>query len=356
MALLVLWASVAVVFVHICSLLETTLFSVRISTLVERKAAGSRGAAHLLEIKRDHIEDAIGAVLIVNTVASTLGTALAGARATELFGDWQVGLLSAALIVLLLIVSEVIPKTLAARYAGAVSGFAGYGLLSFIWLTRPALVVTRALIRLLARRPQERLTRREFAILVGAAPREGAISLAEAFLIGNLIYSRDVTLGDVMTPLSAMFTLDAEATVERLLMVAGADAFSRIPLFRGAERQIIGYISHREVLKAFALEQDRTKKLGSFLHPLVRLSVSLQVGKALEQLLHQHDAIALAVTSRDAPAGLVTLEDLLEALLGMEITDEAAAVESLRPAVARSRRQRTRELRRRRIRALPPAD
>jgi CBS domain containing-hemolysin-like protein len=70
--------------------------------------------------------------------------------------------------------------------------------------------------------------------LVGAAPREGAISLAEAFLIGNLIYSRDVTLGDVMTPLSAMFTLDAEATVQRLLMVAGADAFSRIPLFRGA--------------------------------------------------------------------------------------------------------------------------
>ncbi len=354
MALLVLWASVAVVFVHICSLLETTLFSVRSSTLIERKAAGNWGAAHLLEIKQNHIEDAIGAVLIVNTVASTLGTTLAGAQATELFGHWQVGLLSAALIVLLLIVSEIIPKTLAARYAGAVSGFAGYGLLTFIWLTRPALVVTRALIHLLARRPQERLSRREFAILVGAAPREGAISLAEASLIGNLIYSRDVTLGDVMTPLSMMFMLDAESTVDQLLAADAADAFSRIPLFHGTARQIVGYISHREVLKAFALEQRRTRKLRSFLHPLIRLPVSLRVGRALEQLLHQHDAIAVVVAAGGIPVGLVTLEDLLEALLGMEITDEAAAVESLRPAVARSRRQRTRELRRRRIRALPP--
>ena len=356
MALLVLWASIAVVFVHICSLLETTLFSVRISTLIDRKAAGSRGAAHLLEIKRDHIEDAIGAVLIVNTVASTLGTTLAGAQATELFGQWQVGLLSAALIVVLLIASEIIPKTLAARYAGALSGFVGYGLLFFIWLTRPALIVTRALISLLARGPQERLSRREFAILVGAAPREGAISLAEASLIGNLIYSRDVTLAHVMTPLSMMFMLDADSTVEHLLAVDAADAFSRIPLFWGTERQIVGYISHRDVLKAFALEQDTTRKLGSFLHPIIRLSVSLQVGKALEQLLHQHDAIAVVVAAGDVPVGLVTLEDLLEALLGMEITDEAAAVESLRPAVTRSRRQRTRELRRQRIRALPPAD
>jgi CBS domain containing-hemolysin-like protein len=258
--------------------------------------------------------------------------------------------------VLLLIVSEVIPKTLAARYAGALSGFAGYGLLFFIWLTRPALIITRALIRLLARRPRERLSRREFAILVGGAPREGAISLAEASLIGNLIYSRDVTLGDVMTPLYMMFMLDADSTVEHLLVVAGADAFSRIPLFRGTERQIVGYISHRDVLKAFALQQDRTRTLESFRHPLVRLSVSLQVGKALEQLLHQHDAIAVAVAAGDKPVGLVTLEDLLEALLGMEITDEAAAVERLRPAVSRSRRQRIRELRRRRIRALPPTD
>jgi Mg2+/Co2+ transporter CorB len=117
MALLLLWVLLAVVSIHLCSLLETTLFAVRISTLLDRSSAGSRGAARLLEIKQTRIEDAIGAVLILNTVTSTLGLTIAGAQAAKLFGGAQVGLPSAALTVLLLIVSEIIPKTMAARYA-----------------------------------------------------------------------------------------------------------------------------------------------------------------------------------------------------------------------------------------------
>jgi len=356
MELLLFWALLAIVSVHICSWLETVLFSVRISTLVERKSAGSAGAARLLDIKRNRIEDAIGAVLIVNTVASTLGTTLAGAQATKLFGELEVGLLSAALIVLLLIVSEIIPKTLAARYAGAASGFTGFALSYLIRLTGPVLFVTRGLVRLLARRPRERLTRREFAILVGTAPREGAISLAESALIGNLIYSRDVRLGDVMTPRSLIFMLDEKQTVADLLTAPGADAFSRIPLSRGVEREIVGYISHREVLKEFALENDRGRMLASFLRPMPRLPASLSVGAGLEALLHEREAIALVIGRGNAPTGLVALEDLLEALLGMEITDEADAVETQRSAIAQSRRRRNSKLRRRRRRELPSGD
>ena len=353
MWLLLFWAVLAIVSVHLCSWLETVLFSVRISTLVDRKSAGSAGAARLLDIKRNRIEDAIGAVLIVNTVASTLGTTLAGAQATKLFGELEVGLLSAALVLLLLIVSEIIPKTLATRYAGAASGFTGFVLSYLIRLTEPALIVTRGLVRLLARRPRERLTRREFAIQVGAAPRDGAISLGEAVLIGNLIYSRDVRLGDVMTPRSLIFMLGEKQTVADLLAAAGADAFSRIPLCRGEQQEMVGYISHREVLKEFALDNDRSRKLVSFLHPIPRLPVSLRIGAALEALLHEREAIALVIGRGNAPVGLVTLEDLLEALLGMEITDEADAVETLRSAIAQSRKRRNSILRRRRRRELP---
>ncbi len=356
MGLLLFWALLAIVSVHICSWLETVLFSVRISTLVDRKSAGSVGAARLLEIKRNRIEDAIGAVLIVNTVAGTLGTTLAGAQATKHFGELEVSLLSVALIVLLLIVSEIIPKTLATRYAGAASGFAGFVLSYLIRLTAPILIVTRGLVRLLARRPGERLTRREFAILVGTAPSDGAISLAESALIGNLIYSRDVRLGDVMTPRSLIFMLGEKQTVADLLTAPGADAFSRIPLFRGTEREIVGYISHREVLKRFAMGVEKDRALESFLHPIPHLPASLSVGGALEALLHEHESIALVIGRRDTPIGLVTLEDLIEALLGMEITDEADAVESLRLPIARSRRRRNSNLRRRRRRELPSGD
>lgn len=354
MGWLLFWALLAIVSVHICSWLETVLFSVRISTLVDRKSAGSAGAGRLLDIKRNRIEDAIGAVLIVNTVASTLGTTLAGAQATRLFGEVKVGLLSAALVVLLLIVSEIIPKTLAARYAGAASGFTGIALSYLIRLTGPALVVTRALVRLLARRPRERLTRREFAILVGTAPRDGAISLAESALIGNLIYSRDVRLGDVMTPHSLIFMLNEQQKIGDLLATHGADAFSRIPLSRGAAGEIAGYISHRDVLKKLALEGDRDRSLASFLRPIPRLPASLGVEAALEALLHEHEAIALVIGRGNIAIGLVTLEDLLEALLGMDITDEADAVETLRSAIVQSRKRRNMQLRRRRKRALPP--
>lgn len=354
--MLVFWAVLAIVSVHVCSLLETTLFSVRVATLVDRKSAGSKGAALLLDIKRNHVEDAIGAVLIVNTVASTLGTTLAGARATTLFSAFQVGMLSVALIVILLLVSEIIPKTLAVRHAGAASSFTGYALSYLIFAMGPVLFMTRALVRLLARRPRERLTRREFAILVGAAPTEGAISLSEAALIGNLIYSPNVTLNDVMTPLSAVFMLEGGKTVGDLLVADGADAFSRIPLFRGTRDHIIGYLSHRDALKAAALQNDRTAKLDSFVRPLPRLHVALDVGKALERLLDEREAIALVTQEHDTPVGLITLEDLLEALLGMEITDEAAAIESMRPLVAQSRKSRSQELRQRRNRHIPTSE
>ena len=356
MELLVLWIFLAVVSIHICSLLEITLFSVRISTLIDRRSSGSAGAALLLGIKQHRIDDAIAAILILNTLAGTVGSTLAGARAAELFGQAGAGFLAVGLTVLLLVISEIVPKTMAARYAGSISAFAGYALSFLITLLAPVLVVTRALVRLLARRPREHFTRREFAILVGTAPHEGAISLSEAKLIGSLIYSREVTLKDVMTPASVIFMMDADQTAEDLLMAPGAEAFSRIPLFKGERRHVIGYVSHREVLRTIASGKDKDRKLETFLHPLPVLSETVQVAKALEEILRRREAIALVTRKRGELAGLVTLEDLLEAILGMEITDEADAVASLRPAVAESRRRRTERLRRDRIRQDPRSD
>ncbi|MDA8051182.1 MAG: CNNM domain-containing protein [Rhodospirillales bacterium] len=114
MLMLVLWASLAILVVHFCSWLETTLLSVRVSTLLDRAAAGNTGAARLLDIKRNHMEAAIGAVLTLNTLAGTLGPTLAGAAAARHFGGPAPAILSAALILFLLIFSELLPKTLAA--------------------------------------------------------------------------------------------------------------------------------------------------------------------------------------------------------------------------------------------------
>jgi CBS domain containing-hemolysin-like protein len=260
---------------------------------------------------------------------------------------------SALLTVLVLLLSEIIPKTLGARYAGGLAAFTGHVLSLLIVIMKPILVVTRAIIRVLARRPRERLTRSEFAILVGTAPQEGAISLAEAQLIGNLIYSRDVLLKDVMTPHTMIFMMSASQTVADLIAAAGADAFSRIPLFERDRSRVTGYISHRDVLKAYALNHDGTRSLASFRRPIPQLRARDQVAKALEQLLAQREAIAVVVNKRGGLAGLVTLEDMLEAILGMEITDEADAISDLRPTVAQSRKERAEQLRRMRTQKQP---
>lgn len=194
MSMLVFWVLLTIVMSHLCSLLEVTLFSVRTSALLERRAAGSDGAARLLEIKQIRVDDAISTILILNTVSITVGATLGGAYATEIFGEAWVGLFSAVLTVLLLVLSEIIPKTLAARHAGQLSGVVGQTLFYLLRVMLPFLILTRALVRLLARPQKERFTRKEFSFLVGAAPQDGAISRTEAKLIGNLIYSQEILL------------------------------------------------------------------------------------------------------------------------------------------------------------------
>lgn len=355
MGSLLIWMLLAIVASHFCSLLETTLFAVRSSALMERRAAGSRGAARLLEIKRNRLDDAISAILILNTLAITVGSAFAGAQAAQVFGEARVGYVSAALTALLLFLSEIIPKSLAARYAGSLSGFVGHALTWQMRLLAPLLVLTRALIRLVARRPRERFTRREFTLLVGStAPLEGAISRAESVLIGSLIDSGLLTLKEVMTPESFVFMMETQTTVGDLLAAPNADAFSRIPLYRGERRNVVGYVSHRKVLKVFAVESDRERRLETFLQPLPALRETTAVGQAVEQILQRREAIALVTGEHGRPVGIVTLEDLLEAILGMEITDEAEAVAHLRPAVAQLRKLRAEQRRRRRMQQDPP--
>ncbi len=349
MVLLAFWVLLALVLSHICSLLEGTLLSVRTSALLERRTAGSSGAARLLDIKQNRLDDAISAILILNTLADVGGATFVGAQVTRLFGEAWIGAASAVLTVLLLVFSKIIPKTLAARYGGRLSGFAGNGLHYLMRVTAPVLFFTRALIRLLARRPGERFTRREFALLVGAAPQDGAISLAESLLIGSLIYSREVQLQDVMTPRAVVFMLDASQTVADLIAAPGADAFSRIPICDGDAKRVTGYVSHREVLKVYAGSRDGTMPLALFRRDLPRFCETVQVAEAFEQILARREAIAMVADGDGDFVGLITVEDMLEAILGIEITDESEAVADLRPAVAKSRKHRAAHLRRKRM-------
>jgi CBS domain containing-hemolysin-like protein len=354
LAILVAFVSFALGVSFLCSLLEAAFLSVQTATLAEQRDAGRRGAARLLVLKQRRVDEAISAILILNTLANTLGATLAGAQAARVFGSAWVGLFSGVLTLLILVLSEIIPKTLGALYAAPLSGFVGNTLYLLTRAMAPALSLSGHLTRLLAREKQPGMSRGELSALIATASSEGAISGHESALFANLLSFEKVRVEDVMTPRIVMLSLPATATVAELLATPGADAFSRIPLYRDEPDNIVGYVLQRDVLAQAARGGGTSRTLEDYLRAIRYIPETVSVGVALRQFLQGHEALAMVADEHGGVAGLVTLEDLTETVLGAEIVDESDTVVDLRKAALDARQRRIERLRRRR--GLAPDD
>jgi CBS domain containing-hemolysin-like protein len=332
----------------LCSLLEAALLSARSASLTQKCDLGSRGACLLLEIKQTRIEDAISAILTVNTVANTLGATLAGAQAARIFGDPWVGLFSGVLTFLILVVSEIIPKTLGAVYAERLSGFVGWSLHLLTRAMAPVLFLARAITRLLTRKKLPVISRGELAAVIATATRDGAISDEESRIFANLLRFNDVRVQDVMTPRTVTVMLSADESIAEMLADAEADVFSRIPLFREQRDNVVGYVLQRDVLKAVARDCDRSQQLSVFMRPITFIPEMATVGAALRRILERREPIAMVTDEHGGIEGLVTLEDLTETVLGVEIVDESDRIVDLRQAALRLRDERLERMRQKR--------
>lgn len=348
MALLLLFVAFSLGISFLCSLLEAAFLSARLSTLSEQRAHGIRGAGLLLDIKRGRVDDAISAILILNTLANTLGATLAGAQAAHVFGSAWVGVFSGVLTFLILVFSEIIPKTLGAVYARALAWFVGWTLHFLTRFLAPVLVVSRVLTRLLTGGKAVPFSRGELVAVISTAVREGALSAEEASIFGNLLRFNDVQVEDVMTPRTVMFMMPVDATAADLLAEPEAEVFSRIPLYRGDHDNVIGYVLLRDVLKALATGGERQQKLESWMREVWFVPELVPVGTALKQFLDRREPIAMVADEHGGLAGLVTLEDLTETILGVEIVDELDRIPDLRQAAIEKRDRRLERLRRKR--------
>lgn len=339
MGLLFLFVTFALGVSFLCSLLEASLLSARSAQLAER-AESSAGARRLLALKQERVDDAITAILVLNTVANTLGATMAGAQAARVFGSAWVGLFSGVLTLLILIFSEVIPKTLGAVYAEALAPAVGNLLTALTRLMTPVLVLTRGLTRLLTRRRRDTVSRGEVAALLAMASREGAISGQELALLSSLLRFRDIPISDVMTPRTVVAMVPADATVGDLVSDREAEAFSRIPVYRESRDDVVGYVLQREVLKAVAESGDLTQPLSRYLRPMDFVPEFVSVGRVLRRFLERREPLAAVTDEHGGVSGLVTLEDITETILGVEIVDESDRVVDLRQAAAALRDQR----------------
>ncbi|HSB62472.1 MAG TPA: hemolysin family protein [Vicinamibacteria bacterium] len=349
MFLLVAFVAFALSVSFLCSLLEAALLSTGLGTLSAQKEAGSRGAALLLRLKETRVDDAISAILILNTLANTLGATMAGAQAARVFGSAAVGIFSGVLTLLILVFSEIIPKTLGALYAPRLSNFVGYTLTAMTRVMAPALALSRLLTRLLASPRTPRLSKRELAGLIAAAARQGALSVSQTAVFENLLRLDEVKVADVMTPRPIMTMMRAEATAADLLATPEAEVFSRIPLYADDRiDNVVGYVLLRDVLKSLATGGDRGQPLSRFLRPVWFVPATLPASAALTQCLERREPLAVAVEEHGGVAGVVTLEDLTETVLGAEIVDELDRVVDLRKSALDHRDRRLERLRRRR--------
>ena len=328
MLLLLTYLLIALAISFLCSLLEAALLSMPRSHIALLEEQG-RPAGKRLRRMKDNVDRPLAAILTLNTFGHTLGAASVGAEAAILWGNAWVGAVSVVATLLILIFSEIIPKTLGVVHAKALAPFAAWTIQGMILILRPLVAVCDWTSRLLSRSNHvvPMISRDEVRILARLASEEGAIDRQEAHVICNLIALRETTVEQVMTPRTVVFTLRADQTV-REVTEGEPPRFARIPVVGASLDEAKGLIHRRQLFAALS-EGRPEATMGELARPLHAVPELGKLPAVLDEFIQRREQLFLVVDEYGGSAGIVTLEDVLETLLGMEIVDETDPVEDM---------------------------
>ena len=324
MDLLVLYFMAAVVVSFICSVLESVLLSVNmpyISVLEkERPAAGK-----LLRSHKKHINKSIASILILNTVANTVGAAAVGAQAERVFGSGALFWVSAILTFAILFFGEIIPKTIGATYWKQIAPIAGYIIRFFIWFTYPIILLTLFVTnRIKSGDEGMSLTKEELLESALLSEDEGVLDEQESDIIENILKLDDIKVHDILTPRSVVFALEGNRTIAQIVKdEPDIFKYSRIPVYDGTIENVTGMILTKQLF-AQALK-DNTVQLKEIQKDIYRINEQVPVSWALDLFIEKKEHMFLVLDKYDQVEGIVTLEDCVETILGVEIVDESDA-------------------------------
>ncbi len=338
MVVLILVVCVLLTVSFLCSMLEAVLLSVRypyIQSLQDRK---SRAGSLLLRFK-EQIEEPISAILTLNTISHTIGAAVSGAMALQLFGSKWIALFSACLTFLVLICSEIIPKTLGAHYWKTLSPFAAYLLQGMVVGMKPILIPIRSLTGLLRGKDSEAgISKTDIINTIRIGYFQGVIQPSEFEIMHNLFQLQSIKVRDVMTPRTVVFWLSPDQTVEEILGQQERFYFSRIPLYNVDKDAVEGVVLRRDIMSQIA-QKKTDLQVKTMARPPVFVPEKISVYKLLNQLIATKTHLAVVLDEYGGFIGVVTMEDAIETLLGKEIVDETDPVEDMRK-LARKKRSR----------------
>lgn len=328
MTLLLIFLLGAMAISFLCSVLEATLMSTPISYATMREEEGFKPASRFKAFKQDSSRP-IAAILSLNTIANTIGAAGVGQQATLVFGSQWFGVVSAVTTILILVFSEIIPKTIGTTHWKSLMGFATRTISALIIIMYPIVVCIEFLQKLITPKDNEAtVSRDEVSAMANVAEEEGDLEEDENAIIQNLINMDEVTASDAMTPRVVSAIASEKMTIKSFYKDKRFLHHSRIPVFADNDEYITGYILRMEALQLMAEDKYDTT-LGEIKREVASFNEDTPLDEIWEEMMRKDEQISVIINEYGSFQGILTLEDVIETLLGSEIVDESDTVRDM---------------------------
>ena len=343
MTLLLFYLLLAILVSFLCSILEAVLLSISPSFVAAFRERHPQTGERLAALKGD-VDRPLAAILSLNTIAHTIGAAGVGAQAALVFQDVSTGVVSGVLTLLILVFSEIIPKTLGASYWQSLVPFTVATLRVIIVVLYPLVWLAQVLTRLLARKDkQPGISREEISAMADIGHAAGIFEESESRILKNLIRFRSITAEAIMTPRTVVVAYPDHYTLQQVYQDPQFSKFTRVLVYQQYRDHVLGFVHKHDVLDELAKDHPQ-RLVTEIVRELISVPAETTLPRLFEQLLEVRHQLALVTDAYGGMAGIVTMEDVVETLLGVEIMDEFDGTRDMQ-AYARERwRQRAEKL------------
>lgn len=329
MEILILLFVVVIGTSFICSALESVLLSTNASYISVLEKNNPTAGKLLKKLKTD-IDKSIASILILNTIANTLGATAIGVQAQTVFegNSSVVMIISIVLTFLILFFAEIIPKTIGAVYWKQLAPYAPGIINFFIFIVYPIIIITQFVTKKIGKESSDTITREELIHSTLLSEEEGVIGDLESQIIENTLTLNNIKLKDILTPRSVVYAIEKNTPMKDIIEDKRTIKFSRIPVYEGNIDNIVGIVLTKKIFKQAINESEKT--LEDIMKPVFSLHESIHVAKALNMFIQKKEHMFIVHDSYNQTEGIVTLEDCIETLLGLEIMDELDTTADMR--------------------------
>lgn len=344
MNLLLVYLFIALAFSFLCSLLEAVILSTTPSYVNMVYERGARYGKVLKSFK-DDIDRPLAAILTLNTLAHTVGAAGVGAQAQAMWGKEVLSVASAVLTILILVFSEIIPKTLGAVHWKRLASFSVYSLQVLIFSPLyPFILISQVITRWLKQGHGEHpVSRDELSAMARMGTTAGIFKQKESLIIQNLMRFDYLLVRDIMTPRIVVHSAEENTPVRSFLHNISDIHFSRIPVYSQDKENITGYVLKDDLMLKMVHNQYG-EPLSAFKRNIMVVTESMPLSSLYERFITEKEMIAMVVDEYGGMSGVVTMEDLIETILGLEIVDEYDTIDDLRKMARQKWKERARRL------------